>query len=247
VACIAADAVGGRHVTGVSMPSRFTADESQQDARSLATALGATLLTLPIEGLAAGYRATLAATFQGREVGVAEENLQARVRGNLLMALSNVFGWLVLVTGNKSEIAVGYSTLYGDTAGGFAVLKDVYKTQVYALAQYRNRRGGAPVIPEFTLTRPPSAELRPAQTDQDSLPPYDLLDPVLKLMVEDDKPLGEIAALGYEPAMLERVAGMVRAAEWKRRQMPPGVKVTQRAFGKDWRMPVTDRWRGRAG
>ena len=188
------------------------------------------------------YARVLAAPFSGRDPDVTEENLQARIRGNYLMALSNKFGWLVLTTGNKSEVAVGYNTLYGDTAGGYAVLKDVYKTQVYALARHRNRCGA--VIPEYTLTRPPSAELRPGQTDQDSLPPYEVLDPILRWYLEEDRSVAEIAALGPEEALVRRVTRLVDVNEYKRRQQPPGVKITPRAFGKDRRMPITNAWRG---
>ena len=244
VACVAADAVGPRHVIGVSLPSEITSDASRADAEALAGSLGIRLVTVPIAETVRAHERALAESFAGRAPDTTEENLQARVRGTLLMALSNKLGWLVLVTGNKSEIAVGYNTLYGDTAGGFAVLKDVYKTDVYQLAQHRNRLGGASVIPENTLTRPPSAELRPGQTDQDSLPPYDVLDPILRYYLEEDRPIADIVALGFDEKTVRRVAEMVAVSEWKRRQMPPGVKVSPRAFGKDWRMPITDRWRG---
>jgi NAD+ synthase (glutamine-hydrolysing) len=244
VACIAADAVGPRHVIGVSLPSEVTSAESRVDAESLARSLGIRLITVPIADAVKAHERVLAESFAGRAPDTTEENLQARVRGTLLMALSNKLGWLVLVTGNKSEIAVGYNTLYGDTAGGFAVLKDVYKTDVYQLAQHRNRLGGSPVIPDYTLSRPPSAELRPGQTDQDSLPPYDVLDPILRYYLEEDRPIADIVALGFDDKTVRRVVEMVAVSEWKRRQMPPGVKVSPRAFGKDWRMPITDRWRG---
>jgi len=243
-ACIAADAIGAANVTGVSMPSDITSAESREDAETLAGAIGVKLVTLPITDALEAFEHTLAGPFSGLERDVTEENLQARIRGTLLMALSNKLGQLVLVTGNKSEIAVGYNTLYGDTAGGFAVLKDVYKTDVYRLARYRNALGGAPVIPAFTMTRPPTAELRPGQTDQDALPPYDVLDPILRAYVEEDRPVAEIVGLGFDETLVRRIAGLVATSEWKRRQMPPGVKVSPRAFGKDWRMPVTDRWRG---
>ncbi|NOT34480.1 MAG: NAD+ synthase [Candidatus Eisenbacteria bacterium] len=242
VACIAADAIGSTQVIGVAMPSSVTSRESQDDAATLARNLGMRLEVLPIGGLLDGYRASLATVFEGRAPDVTEENLQARIRGNLLMALSNKFGWLVLVTGNKSEIAVGYNTLYGDTAGGYAVLKDVYKTMVYQLSQYRNGRSGSPDIPLHTLTRAPSAELRPNQTDQDALPPYDVLDPILRLLVEEDRSIESIAKLGFDTALVAAVAQMIRSSEWKRRQMPPGVKISPRAFGKDWRRPITDGW-----
>jgi len=242
-ACIAADAIGAENVVGVSMPSGFTSGASRADAEALARALGMRFFALPIADAMAAYERILAAPFEGRAPDVTEENLQARIRGNLLMALSNKFGWLVLTTGNKSEIAVGYNTLYGDTAGGYAVLKDVYKTQVFALARLRNQRGPTPVIPEFTITRPPSAELRPDQTDQDSLPPYETLDPVLRAYLEEDRSAAEIAALGFDLELVTRVARMVDASEYKRRQAPPGVKITPRAFGKDRRMPITNGWR----
>jgi NAD+ synthase (glutamine-hydrolysing) len=244
VACVAADAIGPRHVIGVSLPSEVTSEASRDDAEALAKSLGIRLITMPITDVVRAHERALAESFTGHAPDATEENLQARVRGTLLMALSNKLGWLVLVTGNKSEIAVGYNTLYGDTAGGFAVLKDVYKTDVYQLAQHRNRLGGAPVIPDYTLTRPPSAELRAGQTDQDSLPPYDVLDPVLRYYLEDDRAIADIVALGFEEKTVRRIAEMVAVSEWKRRQMPPGVKVSPRAFGKDWRMPITDRWRG---
>jgi NAD+ synthetase len=198
--------------------------------------------SIPISGAMQAYDAALAPSFQGRAPDITEENLQARIRGNTLMALSNKFGWLVLTTGNKSETSVGYSTLYGDTAGGFAVLKDVYKTQVYAISRWRNLQ--SPVIPERTITRAPSAELRPDQTDQDSLPPYDVLDAILREYVEEDRSIAEIARMGHDEALVRRVARMVDLAEYKRRQSPPGIKITPRAFGKDRRLPITNRWRG---
>jgi NAD+ synthase (glutamine-hydrolysing) len=243
-ACIAADAIGHNHVIGVSMPSDYTSGASREDAESLARGLGLRFYDIPIRSVFEAYRAALEPAFSGRGSDTTEENLQARIRGNYLMALSNKFGWLVLTTGNKSEVSVGYSTLYGDAAGGFAVLKDVYKTMVYQLAQYRRSRGGAPVIPERTLTRPPSAELKPGQTDQETLPPYDVLDPILRLHVEEDRSVAEIAELGYDVELVRRVVGMVDRAEYKRRQSPPGIKITPRAFGKDRRLPITNRWVG---
>jgi NAD+ synthase (glutamine-hydrolysing) len=243
-ACIAVDAIGAANVLGVSMPSAHTSAASRDDAAALAARLGVRLVTLPIGDTFDALERTLAPVFAGRPADVTEENLQARIRGTLLMALSNKLGALVLVTGNKSEIAVGYNTLYGDTAGGFAVLKDVYKTEVYRLASHRDALGGGGVIPAFTLSRPPSAELRPDQTDQDSLPPYDVLDPILRAYIEEDRPIAEIVALGFDETLVRRIAHLVAVSEWKRRQMPPGVKVSPRGFGKDWRMPVTDRWRG---
>ena len=241
-ACIAADALGGENVVGVAMPSPYSSPDSSADAEELARALGMPFRTLPIRDTMQAYDAALAETFAGRAPDLTEENLQARIRGNLLMALSNKFGWLVLTTGNKSETSVGYSTLYGDTAGGFAVLKDVYKTQVYALSQWRNARGAA--IPARTILRAPSAELRPGQTDQDSLPPYDVLDAILLEYVEEDRSIAEIARLGHDEALVRRVALLVDRAEYKRRQSPPGPKITTRAFGKDRRLPLTNRWRG---
>ncbi|HEV2105340.1 MAG TPA: NAD+ synthase [Candidatus Eisenbacteria bacterium] len=241
-ACIAADALGAPHLVGVSMPSEFTSPESRRDAEALARALGVRYYEIPIRSVMDAYRGALATPFAGREPDITEENLQARIRGNYLMALSNKFGWLVLTTGNKSEISVGYSTLYGDTAGGFAVLKDVYKTQVYELARWRNGRGEA--IPAHTLARAPSAELRPNQRDQDVLPPYEALDAILRLYVEEDRSVTEIARAGHDEDLVRRVARLVDAAEYKRRQSPPGIKITPRAFGKDRRLPITNRWRG---
>ncbi len=246
-ATIAADALGAEHVWGVSMPSRYSSAGSKDDARALAERLGIRYLTLPIEGEFAAYLEELEPIFeQGppRSDTVAEENLQARIRGNLLMALTNRFGSIVLTTGNKSEMSVGYATLYGDMAGGFAVLKDVYKTFVYELARWRNAQPGGPVIPESTLTKPPSAELRPGQLDVESLPPYDVLDPILRAYVEEDRGFDEIVALGFAPDTVRRVMGMVDRSEYKRRQAPPGVKITVRAFGRDRRLPITSRYRG---
>ena len=240
-ACIAVDALGAPHVIGISMPSAFTSDASQDDAAELARALGIRFETVPIGEVYDCYLKALAPVFAQRPSDQTEENLQARIRGNDLMALSNKFGWLVLTTGNKSEVSVGYSTLYGDTAGGFALLKDVYKTMVYQLARLRNARGA--VIPEHTLTRAPSAELKPDQTDQDVLPPYDVLDAILKLYVEEDRSTGEICELGYNEALVRKITRMVDMAEYKRRQSPPGIKITPRAFGKDRRLPITNRWR----
>jgi len=243
-ACIAADALGASNVVGVSMPSDFTSGASREDAEALARALGLRFYSIPIRDVFETYRRALEPAFSGQAADTTEENLQARIRGNYLMALSNKFGWLVLTTGNKSEVSVGYSTLYGDTAGGFAVLKDVYKTMVYDLARHRATRDGRTVIPERTLSRPPSAELRPDQTDQDALPPYEVLDPILRLYVEEDRAVREIAELGYEVEMVRRIVRMVDRAEYKRRQSPPGIKITPRAFGKDRRLPITNRWSG---
>ncbi len=241
-ACIAADALGPEHVVGVAMPSPYSSPASSEDAAALATALGIRFMTIPIRDTMAAYTTALAAAFAGRASDLTEENLQARIRGNLLMALSNKFNQMVLTTGNKSETSVGYSTLYGDTAGGFAVLKDVYKTQVYALCAWRNAQGA--VIPERTITRAPSAELRPDQTDQDSLPPYDVLDAILREYVEEDRSIAEIASDGHDAGLVARVARLVDLSEYKRRQSPPGLKITPRAFGKDRRLPITNRWRG---
>jgi NAD+ synthase (glutamine-hydrolysing) len=241
-ACLAVDALGAERVVGVSMPSEYTSEASKADAEALARSLGIRFHTIPIRDVVEAYGRALEPAFEGREPDTTEENLQARIRGNYLMALSNKFRWLVLTTGNKSETSVGYSTLYGDTAGGFAALKDVYKTQVYELARHRNARQAA--IPERTLTRAPSAELRPGQTDQDTLPPYETLDAILKLYVEEDRSPAEIAKQGFDAETARRIARMVDAAEYKRRQSPPGIKITQRAFGKDRRLPITNRWRG---
>jgi len=250
-ACIAVDALGPERVVGISMPSEYTADASREDAKALARALGIRFHEIAIREVFESYRGALAATLRGTGQPAAEalpdlteENLQARIRGNYLMALSNKFGWLVLTTGNKSEVSVGYCTLYGDMAGGFAVLKDVYKTLVYKLARQRNGGPGPPPIPERSLTRPPTAELKPGQTDQDTLPPYDVLDPILKLYVEEDRSAREIADLGYDADTVRAVIRMVDRAEYKRRQSPPGIKISPRAFGKDRRLPITNRWSG---
>ena len=241
-ACVAADALGPEKVVGVSMPSPYTSSASQADAEALAKALGIRFQVIPIRDMMGAYDHALSPAFAGRAPDTTEENLQARIRGNTLMALSNKFGWLVLTTGNKSEVSVGYCTLYGDMAGGFAMLKDVYKTQVYALSRWRNAR--SPVIPENTITRAPSAELKPGQTDQDSLPPYDTLDAILRLYVEEDRSIAEIAREGFDEVLVRRVARMVDLAEYKRRQSPPGIKISPRAFGRDRRLPITNRWRG---
>ena len=243
-ACIAADAIGARHVVAVSMPSPYTSPASKEDAEAIARALGLRFYAIPIQGAFDAAQAALAPAFSAKPPDTTEENLQARIRGNYLMALSNKFGWMVLTTGNKSEYSAGYSTLYGDMAGGFAVLKDVYKTMVYQLAQHRNRRGGEPPIPERVMTRAPSAELKPDQTDQDTLPPYDVLDPILRFYVEEDRSVKEIAGLGYDEELVRRVVSMVDRAEYKRRQSPPGIKISPRAFGKDRRLPITNRWMG---
>ena len=238
---IAADAIGPEAVTAVSMPSRYTAAENRDDATELARRLGVRLIELPIEDLASAYAAALTRPFAGTEPDVTEENLQARIRGNLVMALSNKFGWLVLTTGNKSEMSVGYATLYGDMAGGFAVLKDVLKTWVYRLSVWRNRNGE--VIPQRIIDKPPTAELRADQLDSDSLPPYDLLDAILEAYVEQDRSPAEIEGLGFDRDTVERVVQLVDRAEYKRRQAPPGVRISTRAFGKDRRLPITNRYR----
>jgi NAD+ synthase (glutamine-hydrolysing) len=244
VAVIAADALGAENVAGVSMPSRFSSPGSRSDAQAVADNLGIRLLTIPIEEAFTAYLHMLAEPFANTESGIAEENLQTRVRGNILMGLSNKFGWLVLATGNKSEMATGYSTLYGDMAGGFAVIKDVPKTLVYKLAEYRNSLGDKPVIPREVLDKVPSAELKPDQADTDTLPPYDVLDPILQAYVEEDKGLADLLAAGFDEATIKRVITMVDRNEYKRRQAPPGVKITPRAFGRDRRLPIANRYRG---
>lgn len=243
-AAVAVDALGPENVIGVSMPSRYSSEASILDARKLADNLGIRLLTIPIEpAFRAFVDEVLAEAFAGTEPNVAEENIQARIRGIILMGLSNKFGWLVLTTGNKSELATGYATLYGDMAGGFAVLKDVFKTMVYDLAAYRNSLAGFDLIPESVLKKEPSAELRPGQRDADTLPTYEVLDPILKAYVEEDRSFQEIVGMGFDPALVARVIRMVDNNEYKRRQAPPGVKITPRAFGKDRRLPIVNRFR----
>ncbi len=244
VAAIAVDALGASNVVGVAMPSRYSSPASISDAESLVRNLGIKLLTIPIEKVFQAYLETLATPFEGTEPNVAEENIQARIRGNILMALSNKFGWLVLTTGNKSEMATGYTTLYGDMAGGFAVIKDVPKTMVYELASYRNSLAGSELIPSAIIDKPPSAELKPDQQDADTLPPYDLLDPVLTAYVEEDKSVEQIIAKGFDKEVVERAARLVDQSEYKRRQAPPGIKITPRAFGRDRRLPITNRFKG---
>ena len=242
VAAIAADALTPAKVSVVVMPSVFSSAETQGDARALAAALGVEMLELPITAVMDAYETLLADPFGEREPDLTEENLQARIRGNLLMALSNKFGWLVLTTGNKSEMSVGYSTLYGDSAGGFAVVKDIFKTLIYSLAEWRNRTGSP--IPRSIIERAPSAELRPGQRDDQSLPPYDTLDAILRGFVEEDCGRDELLARGLPVAAVDRVLALVDRAEYKRRQAPPGIKITERAFGRDRRMPITNRYRG---
>ncbi|HLE01958.1 MAG TPA: NAD(+) synthase, partial [Dehalococcoidia bacterium] len=244
VAAIASDALGPENVTGVAMPSPYSSPRSRADAKTLAENLGIELKTIPITPLYKQYLKTLEPPFRGTKPGVAEENIQARIRGNLLMALSNKFGWMVLTTGNKSELATGYATLYGDMAGGFALLKDVPKTLVYKLAQYRNGgKGKWKPIPRAIFLKPPSAELRPNQRDSDTLPPYETLDPILQAYVEEDRSQEEIVTQGFDRRTVERVVEMVDRNEYKRRQAPPGIKITPRAFGKDRRLPITSRYR----
>jgi NAD+ synthase (glutamine-hydrolysing) len=245
VAAIAADALGAEHVHAVSMPSRYSSDHSRTDAEELSDNLGIELRTIAIEEAHAAFLDLLAPSFEGLPEGLAEENLQPRIRGTLLMALTNKHpGWLVLTTGNKSELAVGYSTLYGDTAGGFAVIKDVPKLLVYDLCRLRNERAGRELIPESVLTKPPSAELRPGQRDDESLPPYDVLDPILEAYVERDLTRSELVEHGFDQALVERITRLVDLAEYKRRQNPPGPRLTPKAFGKDRRMPITNGYRG---
>ncbi|UCC87032.1 MAG: NAD+ synthase [Anaerolineales bacterium] len=241
VATIAVDALGAENVVGVSMPSRYSSDHSLEDAGALAEALGIRYECISIEPAFRSYLEMLSQVFADTQPDVAEENLQARARGNVLMALSNKFGWLVLTTGNKSEMAVGYATLYGDMAGGFAVIKDVPKTLVYELAVYRNQTSG-PVIPERVLTKAPSAELRPNQKDSDSLPEYADLDAILHAYVEEDRGFHEMRAMGFDKETVRRVIRLVYRNEYKRRQAPPGVRVTARAFGKDRRLPITNKY-----
>lgn len=243
VACIAVDAIGKNNVNIVFMPSEFTSAESRIDAEQLAANLDLDLITIPITEIFSRYLENLSNLFALKERDVTEENLQARIRGNILMALSNKFGWLVLTTGNKSEMSVGYATLYGDMAGGFAALKDVAKTLVYELAQWRNGKGDTIRIPERVLWKEPSAELREDQKDTDSLPPYPVLDPVLKAYVEDDLSFEEILQLGCDRKCAEKIIRMVDRSEYKRRQSPPGIKITHRAFGRDRRFPITNRYR----
>jgi NAD+ synthase (glutamine-hydrolysing) len=247
VATIAVDALGPAHVHGISMPSRYSSDGSRHDAGELATLLGIDLRVVPIEEAHVAFTSMLSNVLGQEPTGLTDENLQSRLRGVLLMGVSNAKGWIVLTTGNKSEMATGYSTLYGDSAGGFAVIKDVPKTLVYELCRYRNRQAvldGLPApIPEIVIDKPPSAELRPDQRDDQSLPPYEELDPVLQGYVERDRTASDLVAEGFDPLVVDQVVRLVDGAEYKRRQMPPGVRITTKAFGKDRRMPITNHYR----
>jgi NAD+ synthase (glutamine-hydrolysing) len=243
VAVIAVDPLGPDHVHGVTMPSRYSSEGSVADAVALADNLGMAIATVPIEPAHRALASSLAPLTGGEPTGLTDENLQSRIRGVLLMALSNAEGWIVLTTGNKSEMATGYSTLYGDSAGGFAVIKDVPKTLVYELCRFYNDRQGRPVIPEAVLTKAPSAELRPDQRDDESLPPYSVLDPVVAGYVEGDRSPDDLIADGFDPEAVAKVVGLVDRAEYKRRQMPPGVRISGKAFGKDRRMPITNHYR----
>jgi NAD+ synthase (glutamine-hydrolysing) len=242
-ACVAVDALGKENVVGVLMPSEFSSKGSIDDSEQLGKNLGIDVLKIPLTDVFNAYKDTMRPAFKGAKPDVTEENLQARIRGNYLMALSNKFGWIVLSTGNKSEISTGYCTLYGDMAGGFALLKDVMKTTVFRLAGYCNRVAGYERIPRVIIEKPPSAELRPDQLDTDSLPPYEVLDPILKAYVEEDRSFAEMIEVGFDEQLVRRVIRMVDASEYKRRQAAPGVKITPRAFGRDRRMPITNRFR----
>jgi NAD+ synthase (glutamine-hydrolysing) len=237
-AALAADALGPERVHTVSMPSRFSSEGTRDDAREVSENLGVDFREVPIEGVVAAFHEAL-----GGVDGLAAENLQARIRGSLLMALSNTHGWIVVSTGNKSETAVGYSTIYGDMVGGYALLIDVFKTDVFRLARHLNERAGRELIPVSTIERPPTAELRADQRDDQSLPPYDVLDPILEAYVELDRSREELEAV-FDAALVDRVLQLVDRAEYKRRQAAPGVKLRPRAFGRDWRTPITNRWRG---
>jgi NAD+ synthase (glutamine-hydrolysing) len=241
-AALATEALGSRNVHGLFMPSRFSSDQSRQDAEALARNLKVRFQVLPIDPLYESYLETLKPVFRNRRHDATEENLQARIRGNLLMALSNKYGWLVLTTGNKSETSVGYCTLYGDTAGGLAVLKDVPKVTVYALSRLLNEAKGEETIPRSVLEKEPSAELRPNQRDADTLPPYEELDPILHAYVEEDLSYEEIVHLGYPRKQVQEVLQMVDRNEYKRRQAPPGLKITPKAFGRDRRLPITNKY-----
>jgi NAD+ synthase (glutamine-hydrolysing) len=243
-AALAVEALGADRVHCVSMPSRFSSEETRRDARLLAETLGTDFRELPIDDVYSGFESVLAECFAGRKADLTEENLQARIRGVLLMALSNKFGWLVVATGNKSELSVGYATLYGDMAGGFALLKDVFKTDVFRLSRHLNERSGRELIPATIIERAPSAELRADQRDEDSLPPYEALDQVLEAYVEEDRSREELSQDGFDPDVVDRAVALIDRAEYKRRQAPPGVRLTPKAFGRDRRTPITNRWRG---
>jgi NAD+ synthase (glutamine-hydrolysing) len=242
-ATLAVEALGPERVHCVSLPSRYSSEGTRADARALAENLGCDFRELPIEEVVEAYGDVLAESFAGREPDVAEENLQARIRGTLVMALSNKFGWLLVASGNKSELSVGYATLYGDLAGGFALLKDVFKTDVFRLASHLNEQAGRELIPQSTIDRAPSAELRENQLDADSLPPYPELDRVLEAYVEEDRSLDELSADGFDPDVVKRAVALIDRAEYKRRQAPPGVRLRPKAFGRDRRTPITNRWR----
>jgi len=242
-AAVASDGLGGEAVRAMTMPSPYSSAESVEDAMEVARRLGIRIDEVRIDEVFKSYLSALEDPFRDTTEGVAEENLQARIRGNLLMALSNKFGAMVLATGNKSEYAVGYSTLYGDMAGGFAPIKDVPKTLVYELVEWRNAQGGAPLIPQRVIDKPPSAELRPNQKDTDTLPPYEVLDPIIEAYVEEDRSPEDIVAAGFDRDLVDRVVSWIDRAEYKRRQAPPGVKITPKAFGRDRRMPITNRYR----
>ncbi len=244
VSVIATDALGADHVHGVLMPSRYSSDHSLADAEALCRNLGIDHRVIPVEPGHQAFLDMLAPSFDGLNPDLAEENVQSRIRGTLLMALSNKFGWLILTTGNKSESAVGYSTLYGDTAGAYAVIKDLWKLQVYAFTRFRNQRAGRDLIPENVLAKPPSAELRPDQRDDQSLPSYEVLDPLLEAYVESDLTPVDLCNQGYDPELVSRITGLVDRAEYKRRQNPPGVRISAKAFGRDRRLPITNRYRG---
>jgi NAD+ synthase (glutamine-hydrolysing) len=241
-AAVAVEALGPQNITGVLMPSRYTSEGSNTDAAALAKNLGIDTQTIPIGPAFDAYKEMMEGAFKGLPEDVTEENLQSRIRGNILMALSNKFGWIVLSTGNKSEMSVGYSTLYGDSAGGFAVIKDVPKNLVYRVARYFNERKDREVIPDSVLSKEPTAELREDQRDTDSLPPYEVLDPILEAYIEEDRGVAEIVASGFEEDDVRRIVQLVDRAEYKRRQAPTGIKVTGRAFGRDRRMPITNRY-----
>src|SRR5256714_12260286 len=244
VAALAVEALGPERVHGVSMPSRYSSEGTRGDARRLAEALGIDFREIAIEPVVEAFTGALTQAFEGREPDLTEENLQARIRGTLLMALSNKFGWLVVATGNKSELSVGYSTLYGDLAGGFALLKDVFKTDVFRLSKWLNERAGRELIPQSIIDRAPSAELRADQLDEDSLPPYPKLDLVLEAFVELDRSREELSQDGFDPDVVDRAVELIDRAEYNRRQAPPGVRLTPKAFGRDRRTPLTNRWRG---